>query len=104
MQGRRWITRGLLVAALLLCGITRVPQALEFSRRKWDLEVLGLLARSVGSSLYEVRLRGRDAVLEFAPRPARYVRLQARGTGLCPAGHVGAGSKAWLFVDEIAVE
>ena len=49
-------------------------------------------------------LRGRDAVLEFAPRPARYVRLQARGTGLCPAGHVGAGSKAWLFVDEIVVE
>ena len=49
-------------------------------------------------------LRGRDAVLEFAPRPARYVRLQARGIGLCPAGHAGAGGKAWLFIDEIVVE
>ncbi len=49
-------------------------------------------------------LHGRGAVLEFAPRPARFVRLRARGTGLCPAGHVGAGGKAWLFVDEIAVE
>ena len=49
-------------------------------------------------------LRGRDAELSFAPRPARYVRLQARGTGLCPAGHVGAGGKAWLFIDEVVVE
>ncbi|HOW45832.1 MAG TPA: family 20 glycosylhydrolase [Candidatus Aminicenantes bacterium] len=49
-------------------------------------------------------LRGRGAVLEFPPRPARYVRLTARGTGLCPVGHVGAGGKAWLFIDEIVVE
>lgn len=49
-------------------------------------------------------LRRRDAVLEFAPRPARWVRMVARGTGLCPAGHVGAGGKAWIFADEIVVE
>lgn len=55
---------------------SRVPQALEFSRRKWDLEVLGLLTRSVGSSLYEVRLRGRDAVLKLA-RPSAELTRQA---------------------------
>ncbi len=54
----------------------QVPRTLEFSRRKWDLEVQGLLTRSVGSSLYEVRLRGRDAVLKLA-RPGAELTRQA---------------------------
>jgi len=28
----------------------------------------------------------------------------AKNRGVCPAWHPGAGQKAWLFVDEIAVE
>ncbi|MBP1648030.1 MAG: beta-N-acetylhexosaminidase, partial [Bacteroidetes bacterium] len=35
---------------------------------------------------------------------ARYVRVFARNLGTCPPWHVGAGGKAWLFVDEIEVE
>jgi predicted alpha-1,2-mannosidase len=37
---------------------------------------------------------------EFALE-ARYVRVRARGLGVCPDWHKGAGSKAWLFADEI---
>lgn len=33
----------------------------------------------------------------------RYVKLVARNTGTIPAGAEGAGSKAWLFVDEIII-
>ena len=44
---------------------------------------------------------------EFAIDPpslkARYVRVRAKNIGLCPEWHKGAGSKAWLFVDEITV-
>jgi len=35
---------------------------------------------------------------------ARYTRIVARNVGFCPPWHDGAGSKAWLFVDEIFVE
>lgn len=35
---------------------------------------------------------------------ARYVRLVAKGLGICPPWHKGAGEKAWLFVDEITIK
>lgn len=41
---------------------------------------------------------------EFEPVAARYVKVVARNVGNCPPWHPGAGSKAWLFVDEIIVE
>jgi alpha-L-rhamnosidase len=34
---------------------------------------------------------------------ARYVRVHARNIGICPPWHPGAGGKAWIFVDELAV-
>ncbi len=49
-------------------------------------------------------LAAREADLRFAPRPCRYLRLTARGSGACPPGHVGAGRSAWQFIDEIIVE
>ena len=49
-------------------------------------------------------LAGREADVRFQPLRARYVRLSARGIGVCPPGHAGAGGKAWLFTDEIVVE
>jgi len=38
------------------------------------------------------------------PKPCRYVRMRAKNLGVCPPGHPGAGGKAWVFVDEIAVQ
>jgi hypothetical protein len=35
---------------------------------------------------------------------ARFIKVQATNLGTCPAWHVGAGEKAWIFVDEITVE
>lgn len=35
---------------------------------------------------------------------ARFVQVQAKNRGLCPDWHVGAGGKAWIFVDEIEFE
>jgi hypothetical protein len=34
---------------------------------------------------------------------ARYVRLRAETVGVCPPGHPRAGSKAWIYADEIIV-
>jgi beta-galactosidase len=35
---------------------------------------------------------------------ARYIRVHAKNIGVCPPWHLGAGGKAWLFIDEIRVD
>ena len=45
----------------------------------------------------------RDVSIELKQVTARYVRVRARSLRTIPAGQPGAGEKAWLFVDEIAV-
>jgi len=37
------------------------------------------------------------------PTNIRYVKIQAKNIGECPEWHSGAGSKAWLFVDEVTI-
>lgn len=44
-----------------------------------------------------------DYSLSFQDQ-ARFIRVKAHNLGLCPDWHGGAGSPAWLFVDEIIVE
>ena len=39
----------------------------------------------------------------FPITSARFVRVKAINTGVCPEGHPGAGKPAWLFVSEIVV-
>ena len=46
----------------------------------------------------------REFVGEINPQKARYVKVVAENIKVCPEGHIGAGDKAWLFVDEISVE
>ena len=35
---------------------------------------------------------------------ARFVKVVATNTGVCPSWHAGNGGKAWLFCDEITVQ
>ncbi|MCX6243554.1 MAG: family 20 glycosylhydrolase [Bacteroidetes bacterium] len=39
----------------------------------------------------------------FPDTPARFIRVRAKSTGVCPPWHEGAGEPCWLFADEIAV-
>ena len=41
---------------------------------------------------------------DFKDLKARFLKVTATNIGLCPPDHIGAGGKAWLFVDEIFVE
>jgi hypothetical protein len=50
----------------------------------------GPLIRSIGADLSGAR--------------ARYARLRARSLGTIPTGHAAAGARAWLFVDELAID
>jgi alpha-L-fucosidase len=42
--------------------------------------------------------------LHFQKTEVRYIRVVAKNLGVCPEWHVGAGSKAWIFIDEIIIE
>lgn len=41
---------------------------------------------------------------EFSKTPAKYIKVTALNNGIIVEGKPGAGSKCWLFVDEISVE
>lgn len=61
---------------------------------------------------------GSDKVTEIARTPTvgsrsfstsgnfsgRYIKVVTQGVGTCPPWHLGAGGKAWCFIDEIVVE
>ncbi len=44
----------------------------------------------------------RDYRIDLNAR-ARFVRIHAKNRGICPAWHPGAGSKCWIFTDEIEI-
>ena len=37
-------------------------------------------------------------------KTGRYIKIEAINLGTIPSGNPGAGSKPWLFIDEISVE
>jgi hypothetical protein len=41
---------------------------------------------------------------ELGKQKARYIRVSALSRKTCPDWHIGAGQKAWIFVDEITVQ
>jgi hexosaminidase len=42
--------------------------------------------------------------INFPTKNHQYVKVIARNNGIIEDGKPGAGSKAWLFVDEISIE
>ena len=53
-----------------------------------------------------VKIRGLETgtlKVEFSPKNARFIKVVVKNWGEIPGGNPGAGSKAWLLVDEIEV-
>ena len=46
----------------------------------------------------------KDFIAIFPQISARYIRVNANATKVCPAGHGGAGKPSWTFADELVVE
>lgn len=67
-----------------------------------DFELVGTATHALPIDQYGAIQR--DFVAEFAPRPARYVRLVAHTIGNTPDTHPGAGRPARMLIDEIVVE
>ncbi|MCW5959944.1 MAG: GH92 family glycosyl hydrolase [Pyrinomonadaceae bacterium] len=52
----------------------------------------------------DMKLQIKDYFAEIAPTKARFVRVKAYNLGKIPAWHPGAGSDAFIFVDEIFIK
>ena len=52
----------------------------------------------------EILRQGQSLSIQFSSQIARFVKVIARNAGTIPEGKPGAGSPAWVFVDEIVVE
>ena len=65
--------------------------------------------REVAALSHDVPPQREDSFVQPFPADAaggsraRYVKVRAENAGPLPAWHPGAGGKAWIFVDEIAV-
>ena len=65
--------------------------------------------RAVGDLSHDIPARRDDAFVHHFRQPlptgtsAHYVKVRAENAGPLPAWHPGAGGKAWVFVDEIAI-
>jgi hypothetical protein len=46
----------------------------------------------------------RDFSVSLKNQKIRYVKVVATNRGTCPAWHLGAGGKTWIFADEISIE
>jgi len=99
--------------------ISRVTAGCLQEQRSWVFLPLGMTAAvSIDGKKYtqaaeinlnkqgpDVNLPGtHDIKTAFKPVQCRFVKVTLKNTGRCPAGHPGAGGKAWLFVDEISIE
>lgn len=66
----------------------------------------GVYFRKVGAvknnvSEKDPRTIRKNFAISLSPDQFRYFRVIAKNIGVCPPWHPGAGSKAWVFVDEI---
>jgi len=81
-----------------------LPEKVEYftSRDGKEFELAGVVKNTLPIDQYGGQQR--DFILEFQPRPARYVKVRAYTIGNTPAWHPGGGRPANMLVDEIVVE
>jgi len=54
--------------------------------------------------IFRNRTAVEDAVFEGLDVNARYLKLEMKNPGVCPAGDVREGQKVWMYFDELMVE
>lgn len=81
-----------------------LPERIEYSLSGDGVDFITVAEWNRGATALDGAVRIEEFSTDRVARSARFVRVFARNVGVCPAGHPGAGEKAWIFVDEIAVE
>jgi predicted alpha-1,2-mannosidase len=81
-----------------------MPESVEFAVSQDDIDFMTIarVENQVADTLSDAVIK--DFSKEGLKASGRYLRVTGTNRKICPAWHVGAGDKAWLFVDEITVE
>jgi len=81
-----------------------MPEKVEFSisHKAGDFHSVSIIENDLADNLPEAKIKVFSK--EGMKESGRYIRVRATNRGTCPAWHVGAGEKAWIFTDEITVE
>ena len=81
-----------------------MPEEVKFyiSQDSKDYLAVGAVKNDVLDTLSGAVIK--DFAREGIKGKGRYIKIQAVNRGICPEWHVGAGDKAWIFVDEITIE
>ncbi len=74
----------------------------------WSADSTGKKIKLLGQvsereTAFNSRARKGVLVIKFPPQQLRNIRVKVSGTGKTPSWHTSAGSKSWLFVDEIMI-
>jgi hexosaminidase len=64
--------------------------------------VAGVL--DAGLPVEDAEIRSHEFSASFTPAPARYVRVRAVNTRVCPPWHPSHGDRAWLLIDETVIQ
>jgi predicted alpha-1,2-mannosidase len=81
-----------------------MPVKVEFSlsRTGDNFKTIAVIENDTADNIPEAVIK--DFIKSGINESARFIRVRAINRGTCPAWHVGAGEKAWIFIDEITVE
>jgi hypothetical protein len=81
-----------------------MPERVEFSvsRSTDNFKTVAVIENSIADTIPEAVIK--EFVKDGLKESARFVRVRAINRGTCPVWHVGAGEKAWIFIDEITLE
>lgn len=66
-----------------------------------DFQNIGTIKNNVSQKESDVQIK--NFSLNFSAK-TRYIKVVAENIGVCPEWHWGAGEKAWIFADEIAIK
>jgi len=69
----------------------------------------GISYQTAGKISHDIPLDKRGALIHefkavFSSSKARYIKIEAKSTGTCPAWHSGAGQPGWIFLDEVVID
>ncbi|MBA7593004.1 hypothetical protein ES708_35213 [subsurface metagenome] len=81
-----------------------LPESVSFFHSE-DGNVFKLI-KTIGSgkTSTDQSVKRNDVYINTVDLTTRYLKISAKNPRLCPSWHKGAGSKAWIFVDEVTID
>jgi sialate O-acetylesterase len=80
------------------------PQSIEIFVSENGQEYSSIGVNVPETALSSMPLQKHDFTFNLKGLKTRYIKVKATSIKVCPEGHPGQGSMAWMFVDEILVE